>query len=149
MKDNVIDFVFVCIFLDQKVQKAETKPEGKASNPTNKFKCEYRECNKSFAYSRNLWLRVQKIHVKISFKCDQFNRIFTENASLKKHIEVVHKKLKNYKCDLCDKLFGKKPSLDSHWNCSPKKEQDWKVSLSSSNLFLGCFKVGNNWINLP
>ena len=99
------------MFLDQKVQKAETKPERKAPNPSNKFVCEYRECDKSFAYARNLRLHVQKIHEKISFKCDHCRGIFTENASLKKHIKVVHLNMKNHKCDQCDKSFGKKEVL--------------------------------------
>ena len=126
MKNNVIDFVFVCICLDQKVQKAETKPEGKAPNPNNKFICEYRECDKSFAYSRNLRLHVQKIHEKISFKCDHCSRIFTENASLKKHIKVVHLNMKNHKCNECNKSFGKKGGLNTHIKTVHGREKNHK-----------------------
>ena len=95
-----------CIILES---KADIRKENSISN--KKFKCEFFECNKSFAYSRNLRLHVQKIHEKISFKCDHCSRIFTENASLKKHIKVVHLNMKNHKCDQCDKSFGKKEVL--------------------------------------
>ena len=64
-----------------------------------------------YSFARNLRLHVQKIHEKISFKCDHCRGIFTENASLKKHIKVVHLNMKNHKCDQCDKSFGKKEVL--------------------------------------
>ena len=55
---------------------------------------------------------MKKIHEGVSFECDQCDLRFTENASLKKHIKIVHLNMKNHKCNECNMSFWKKEGLD-------------------------------------
>lgn len=40
--------------------------------------------------------------------CDYCKQAFRTDYSLKRHLEVIHFKLKKWACDLCEKLFGEK-----------------------------------------
>ena len=46
--------------------------------------------------------------------CKFCKKTFCGKINLKKHIECVHEKLKNYTCDLCHRSFGRKAHLKRH-----------------------------------
>jgi uncharacterized Zn-finger protein len=67
-----------------------------------RYKCEYKECNKTFITSSHLKRHINSIHKKLKpFKCDynMCDYSCAQSYDLKKHFNSVHKKLKPFKCD--------------------------------------------------
>lgn len=48
------------------------------------------------------------------FKCDQCDSAFTENSSLKRHINALHLNIKPFKCDHCYATFTQSSVLKGH-----------------------------------
>ena len=38
----------------------------------------------------------------MTFTCDTCNKAFSTKKNLKRHIKMVHDKIKDFKCDKCD-----------------------------------------------
>ena len=62
--------------------------------------------------------RISKSQNRNSKECLTCGKVFGE-SNLKRHIETVHKGLKNYKCDLCAKSFGTAQYLTIHTRDHP------------------------------
>ena len=112
------------------------------SKVTNIFECDI--CQKKLTSSDYLKNHVQRIHDKVRhFKCDSCEKAFFSKAGLlehldavhrgmkkmveckycnkemgesylKKHIDIIHFKIKHFKCKLCSKTFGQKNNLKRH-----------------------------------
>ena len=123
--------IFVCIFLDPKVQKGETKqidigtenvkPKGKAPNRKIRFRCDFPNCDKSFKGKSSLKIHVQSVHEGISYKCDVCYKSFAQKGNLKIH-KFVHKIQKakfvhKFKCQYlnCNESFANLSGLSSHF----------------------------------
>ena len=54
--------------------------------------------------------------------CEQCNKVFTREADLKRHVRVVHDKVKNHECRICSKKFARKQNMELHYKtCYPTK----------------------------
>ena len=49
------------------------------------------------------------------FDCEECEQKFTQKASLKKHIDSIHKKTK-HSCDICDQTFTSEHHMKEHRN---------------------------------
>ena len=76
-----------------------------------KYKCD--QCNRSFKYSGNLRIH-EKIHDGENYQCDECSKAFNRPDSLKRHVNIVHRGIKEFQCDLCEKSFSKSLSLKEH-----------------------------------
>ena len=54
------------------------------------------------------------IHKKITYKCKQCEKTFTDSGNLKRHVKAVHEGTKDYKCDYCGKSFSEPGKLKRH-----------------------------------
>ena len=70
-----------------------------------------------------LWLTVLYFHglhllfltcFKMGRKCDQCGYVARDNSGLKKHMNIVHEKRKDFKCELCGDKFGASSNLYRH-----------------------------------
>ena len=69
-------------------------------------KCE--KCGKAFYKERELEKHARNCEILSHFKCPLCNKTFGGFSYLKKHIQLVHKKMKKYECEKCgDTLFPK------------------------------------------
>ena len=82
---------------------------------TNEFKCN--DCGSSFIGKGDLKRHINVIHLKLKhYECDQCNKSFTQESNLKVHINAIHLKLEPYECDQCKKSFAHKHYLQQHVN---------------------------------
>ena len=63
-----------------------------------------------YGRSKNMKQHMTCTHVN---KCDQCDKVFTNIANLKDHLEF-HESLKKFKCDICEKGFPSAPKLKRH-----------------------------------
>ena len=69
-------------------------------------KCE--KCGRTFYREREMKKHERNCEVSSNFKCPLCNKTFGGFSYLKKHIQLVHKKMKKYECEKCgDTLFPK------------------------------------------
>ena len=54
------------------------------------------------------------VHEGTTQSCTICSKVFSINASMKEHIDTVHKGLTNYRCDICGKKFGRPSHLGRH-----------------------------------
>ena len=57
-------------------------------------------------------------------ECPECEKEFNFQSELKRHIEVVHLKVRKYKCDQCGKGFAQKCMLDDHINAVHLKKKE-------------------------
>ena len=78
------------------------------------FTCD--SCEKCFAKKSKLDRHINGVHKGIkNHRCLVCDHKFFQYSNLKQHMLRVHEKLKNYICDLCDKSFFHSPSLRRHY----------------------------------
>ena len=56
-------------------------------------------------------------------------------ANMKKHIDIVHNKLREYKCYSCDKAYDTKHTLNSHINQNHEKTKTYKCEMCDKSFF--------------
>ena len=77
------------------------------------FLCE--ECGKSFKKKFCLKRHVDRVHAKIkNYICPHCQKGFFLNENLKKHIKNMHKKAREFKCPHCQVVFLEKAHLKTH-----------------------------------
>ena len=84
-------------------------------NPTKPGKISCDKCDLSFASNRNLKRHLQYVHSRVkNFHCEKCDSSFYTNGDLTRHVRGVHLKLKPYSCDQCDLSFLANHKLDRH-----------------------------------
>ena len=86
------------------------------------------KCGKGFYHKFNMTRHVitckKRGKKKEPRECPECDRVFTFKSELKRHIEVVHLKIKSHKCDQCGKGFSQKCMLDDHVNAVHLKKRE-------------------------
>ncbi len=78
------------------------------------WKC--RECDKIFARSDNLSRHVETVHRGLrEHVCAECGKAFCDKFSLRRHMRLVHKGEKEHVCGQCGKAFGQKVNLMRHF----------------------------------
>ena len=87
--------------------------EGTSSQSHSDNKCE--SCGKSFTRSHDLKRHINMVHNKCrDYKCESCGKAFAEAGNLKRHINTVHDGNKDFKCESCEKAFTKALYLHIH-----------------------------------
>jgi uncharacterized C2H2 Zn-finger protein len=90
-----------------------------------KFNCEY--CDKTFGQKGDLKRHINTVHLKQkNYKCDHCNESFGKKSNLKRHINTIHLKQKNFSCEHCESAFGQKGDLNTHINTVHLKQRNFK-----------------------
>ncbi len=77
------------------------------------FEC--KSCLKLFACNNQMKKHIKMVHDKLKpFKCNICSCAFGHYSALKKHTDSVHKKIKPFKCNICSCAFGYYSSLKKH-----------------------------------
>ena len=53
-------------------------------------------------------------HTKATISCELCGNLYRENRKLRRHMKIVHLKVKNHKCNVCDRKFGTTMGLKNH-----------------------------------
>ena len=56
----------------------------------------------------------KRIRKRVNVACEECGRVFGDSSSLKKHIRVVHRKVKDFSCEECGKTFAEKSNRSKH-----------------------------------
>ena len=59
-------------------------------------------------------VHVKHVHEGVKIPCDQCDKTYSTNQSLKNHIRTVHEGRRDWKCVLCEKEFAHSKDLKSH-----------------------------------
>ena len=51
--------------------------------------------------------------------CKFCGRVFTRNATMRRHVAAVHEKSETFQCHLCEKTFTSKDYLEAHIKTHP------------------------------
>ena len=78
-------------------------------------------------------------HNEATIPCDQCDQVYKKRNRLRRHINVVHLKIKNHKCDLCDKRFGTSKALRDHKTAIHEKLKPFACLVCEFK----CAKYGN------
>ena len=49
-----------------------------------------------------------------NYSCQLCDKAFSQQANLKRHMRVIHFKVKKYNCEICSKTFGQKSNAKIH-----------------------------------
>ena len=74
------------------------------------------QCPKTFIWKTHLDKHVQEDHSKFlsSFRCEECNKMFREEKSLKRHNKEQHTNSTKFKCPKCEKSFSQKANQRRH-----------------------------------
>jgi hypothetical protein len=79
------------------------------------FNCSFENCGYASEQKGNLKRHIKIVHDKIKdFKCDKCVYETSESGNLKKHIKMVHDKIKDFKCDKCEYITSTNGHLNRH-----------------------------------
>ena len=86
------------------------------------------KCGKGFYHKFNMTRHVitckNRGKNKEPRECPECDRVFTFQSELKRHVEVVHLKVKRHKCEHCSKGFSQKCMLEDHVNAVHLKKRE-------------------------
>merc|ERR1712150_64358 len=119
-QDNLIDIL-------PEPTRLEEKHESQPSNPFLPSQ-NYQDNNLEFTLPNSKGNDVLKNRLNIksnanyvpndkydcAMTCDQCSYSSSDKSNLKRHIKMVHHKIKNYECENCDKTFTQRCNLESH-----------------------------------
>ena len=89
-------------------------------------KCDFKTGHKTRLREHNLYVH-EKPHERP--QCFLCNKEFESSYNLKKHVTIVHEKLKNFKCTYCEVAYGQKGDLNRH----VKKVHNIDIKIESRN----------------
>ena len=75
------------------------------------FQCQ--ECEKKFTVNGSLKRHVEAIHGGIKYKCQQCPKEYNQVDNLKRHVEAIHGGIK-YRCQQCPKEYTQIDNLKTH-----------------------------------
>ena len=79
------------------------------------FKCNYQSCPEDFTQQSSLYRHINTVHKKsVKYTCPQCSKKFTENSSLTRHKSNIHDKLKPNVCRYCRKEFSQRGNCTIH-----------------------------------
>jgi hypothetical protein len=77
--------------------------------------CSFENCGFASEHKCSLKRHIKMIHDKIKdFKCNNCEYITSTNGNLKKHIKMVHDKIQDFKCDRCEFKTSDSGNLKKH-----------------------------------
>ena len=86
------------------------------------------KCGKGFYHKFNMTRHVitckKRGKNKEPRECPECDRVFSFQSELKRHVEVVHLKVKRHKCEHCSKGFSQKCMLEDHVNAVHLKKRE-------------------------
>ena len=79
-------------------------------------------CEKSFTKRTNLKLHTDSVHKGKprprpkypTVKCNTCTKELKDAYKLRRHIRLVHDKIKDFSCEMCEKKFSQKCNLERH-----------------------------------
>ena len=101
-----------CVYSGIGLPNLNAHKENNHNGTTKKYLCD--KCDFTATQSYALQCNIERKHLGITFHyCDQCDFIGKYRASVRKHVNTVHKKIK-FNCDACDKVFASNDSLKDH-----------------------------------
>lgn len=90
---------------------------------STRYSCDL--CNYKSVCKYRLEMHIVAVHLRRPprSKCEHCGKMIISHV-LKKHINSVHKKVRDYRCDVCAKWFDKKHSLQDHLAWAHLKEEN-------------------------
>ena len=89
--------------------------QGAPHNRTVKHDCLCVHCEETFISRAHLKRHVEQVHKKIkNYKCSQCDYNVYLKCTLKRHVSIVHEKTRNFQCTHCDRAFSLKGNLVKH-----------------------------------
>ena len=76
------------------------------------FNCKF--CSTKWNSHLSLELHIMEIHMKRMFSCDQCNYLSYKKEHVKRHINFIHKQLRNHVCHHCGKAYTLQKHLSKH-----------------------------------
>ena len=109
--------------------KTQCQVNDKTEFQNIEFNCKF--CSTKWISHLSLELHIMEIHKKRMFSCDRCNLLVSYSKEIvSKHIDLVHKKLKNHVCHHCGKAYSDqktlKKHLSKHHNEGPPVEKKYK-----------------------
>ena len=70
---------------------------------------------KAFSQRNLLEKHINSVHKGVkNHKCTICDKAFSESGSVRNHIKTVHRGERNYKCPICDQVFSEGHSVKNH-----------------------------------
>ncbi len=103
----------VTVLKSNALSEAPSLKDEKADHKAERLSCTL--CYKLFSTKSSLKKHVAVIHDKLKpFSCTLCDKSFAQKAKLTQHVDAVHYKLKPFPCTLCYKSFAYKEQMSNH-----------------------------------
>ena len=101
----------------------------------NRYPCEL--CSSTFSRPWSVKQHVKLRHEGKKVACDRCGKMMAEDC-LRKHVDLVHDKIKNFVCKSCQKPFLTKPGLRDHEKKYHEKVKEHKCHLCEKEFHTKC-----------
>lgn len=78
------------------------------------YVCDYEDCSLAFTMRDTLLKHIKYKHKGIKYPCPQCPNVLSTPTSLRRHIDCCHLKLRSFTCDTCNATFTEQKSLKNH-----------------------------------
>jgi len=83
------------------------------------YKCDF--CDYTAYRNTSIMSHKQQVHSDAKWKCFECNDFFSAANCLKRHVESIHKKLKQFYCEKCEYSTYRKDCLERHFTSAHEK----------------------------
>jgi len=99
-----------------RLETKNTKNAKSSSNQTNAVNIAVKSGNKEkAAKTKHIAVSDRSQNSNLpNLQCESCSRSFCDPSNLRRHVNVVHHKIKKHECDACQKCFGQRSELKSH-----------------------------------
>ena len=121
--------------VEERLKKSENKASkwAPAEKMKMKFRCEV--CYFKFKQKGDLKRHVKIIHEKVrSFICKFCDLSFQTRGTLNRHVNSKHQEKKPFKCDVCDLAFSRSDHLKKHKKCKHFEKSQKKDTAKIGNV---------------